>query len=69
MITVYFDGVKFSEKTFVAEKADIVAIGEREILDVKDRFDNTIAQFDMNCVVGWCSNSYDYTDEEQEESE
>ena len=67
MITVYFDGIKFSEKTFIAEKADIVAIGKREILNIKDSFDNTIAQFDMNSVIGWCNVNRDCTDEESED--
>ena len=43
MITVYFDGIRFSEKTFVAETADILPIGNREILDIKDRFNTTIS--------------------------
>ena len=67
MITVYFDGVNFSEKTFEAKKADISQIGQREILTIKNNYDDAIAQFDMNAVVGWCNNGYDITVEKEEE--
>lgn len=67
MITVYFDGVNFSKRTFNAMKADIVAIGNREILDIKDIADLSIAQFDMNCVIGWSDDLYDTTDDEESE--
>lgn len=64
MITVYFDGVGFSQRTLSAESADISVVGQREILSIRDYADNAIAQFDMNAVVGWCNDDYDETDEE-----
>ena len=67
MLTVYFDDIRFSKKVIYAAKADVVAIGTREILDVKDRFDNTVAQFDMNCVIGWCINSSEDVEEQEGE--
>lgn len=67
MITVYFDGVGFSQKTLSAIKADISVIGQREILTIRDYADNAIAQFDMNTVVGWCNDDYDETVEEDAE--
>lgn len=59
MITVYFDDVQFSQRTFDAEKADISAIGQREILTIRNCVDDAIAQFDMNAVIGWCNDYYD----------
>lgn len=67
MITVYFDDVDFSKKTFRGTRGDIVAIGNREILSIRDYADNAIAQFDMNTVVGWCNEDYDETVEEDAE--
>lgn len=67
MITVYFDEVNFSEKSFNAIKADISQIGQREILTIRNSCDDAIAQFDMNAVVGWCNDSYDATVVEVEE--
>ena len=67
MITVYFDGVGFPQRTLSAESADISVVGQREILTIKDNFDNAIAQFDMNSVVGWCNDDYDDTVEEDAE--
>lgn len=67
MITVYFDEVNFSEKSFKATKADISQIGQREILTIKNSCDDAVAQFDMNTVVGWCNDSYDATVVEVEE--
>ena len=67
MITVYFDGVEFSQRTFDVEKAEISAIGQREILTIRNCADVAIAQFDMNCVVGWTNDVYDNTIEEDEE--
>lgn len=64
MITVYFDDVDFSKKSFRGRSGDIVVIGNREILSIRDYTDNVIAQFDMNAVVGWCDDGYEYTDEE-----
>ena len=70
MITVYFDkecGYSQITITLRAGKADISAVGQREILSIRDYADNTIAQFDMNAVVGWCNDDYEYTDEEGDE--
>lgn len=67
MITVYFDGVGFSQRTLSAESADISVVGQREILSIRDYCENAIAQFDMNSVVGWCNDDYDDTTEEDAE--
>lgn len=67
MITVYFDGVGFPQRTLSAESADISVVGQREILTVSDYTDGAIAQFDMNAVVGWCDDDYDDTVEEDAE--
>jgi hypothetical protein len=64
MITVYFDDVDFSKKSFRGTRADISVVGQREILSIRDYADNAIAQFDVNAVVGWCNDDYEYTDEE-----
>ena len=61
MITVYFDEVDFSEKSFNATKAEITQIGQREILTIKNNNDDAVAQFDMNAVIGWCNDGYDIT--------
>jgi len=63
MITVYFDGVGFAQRTLRAVSADISVVGQREILTIRDYCDNAIAQFDMNTVVGWCNDDYDETDD------
>lgn len=64
MITVYFEKeCGFSQRTLSAEKADISVVGQREILTIRDRFDDAIAQFDMNSVFGWCNDDYDTTDD------
>lgn len=63
MITVYFDEVEFSQRTFDAEKADIYAVGQREILTIRNCADVAIAQFDMNAVIGWCNDYYDDTND------
>lgn len=68
MITVYFEReCGFSQRTLRAEKADISVVGQREILTIRDHFDNPIAQFDMNSVVGWTNYDYDDTVEEDVE--
>lgn len=62
MITVYFEEVDdFSEKSFNAAKAEITQVGQREILTVKNSYDDAVAQFDMNTVIGWINSSYDIT--------
>ena len=58
MITVYFDGVGFSQRTLSAESADISVVGQREILTIRNTHGSEIAQFDINAVVGWCNNDY-----------
>ena len=63
MITVYFDGVGFSQRTLSAESADISVVGQREILTIRNTHGGEIAQFDMNTVVGWCNDDYDETDD------
>ena len=65
MITVYFEG--FAKRTLRAVGADISAVGQREILTIRDYTDDAIAQFDMNAVVGWCNDLYDETIEEDAE--
>lgn len=68
MITVYFEKeCGFSQRTLRAEKAVIYVVGQREILTIKDNFDDAIAQFDMNSVVGWTN--YDYDDTVEEDAE
>lgn len=67
MITVYLEG--FAQRTLRAVNADISVIGQREILTIRDYCDNAIAQFDMNAVVGWCNDDYEYTDEEGDKND
>ena len=67
MITVYFDDVGFSQRTLIAESADISVVGQREILTIRNTHGSEIAQFDMNAVVGWCNDDYDDTVEEDAE--
>ena len=68
MITVYFEKeCGFSQRTLIAEKADISVVGQREILTIRDKFDDAIAQFDMNSVIGWTNYDYDDTVEEDVE--
>lgn len=67
MITVYFDDVDFSEKSFNATKADISQIGQREILTIMNNHESAVAQFDMNTVIGWCNDNYDITEEKEDE--
>jgi len=69
MITVYFDGVGFAQRTLRAVSADISAVGQREILTVKGAFDTVIAQFDMNIVAGWANYDYEYDDDDTVEED
>ena len=68
MITVYLEKeCGFSQRTLSAEKADISVVGQREILTIRNNWDDAIAQFDMNSVVGWTNYDYDDTVEEDVE--
>lgn len=68
MITVYFEReCGFSQRTLIAESADISVVGQREILTIRNTHGSEIAQFDMNTVVGWCNDDYDDTVEEDSE--
>lgn len=68
MITVYFEDVEFSEKSFDAAKADISQIGQREILTILTSHDNAVAQFDMNTVIGWCNDAYEEKEDEDNDT-